>query len=297
MSAWLAQHRAALALTGRRLLRLPATSAVTLLAIGVSAALPALLWLLAEHLAGLGPRFATSRELTVVLTEGLPAARRQALAAKLTRDPEVATVRFLSREQAARDLGHRLGLSDVLAALGDNPLPDALIVLPKSAAGDLGALKSRLAREPGVVKVLFDAEVAERLGAWLALGQRLAMAFAAVLALGLVAVAFNNTRMQVLLHREEIEVSRLLGATPAFVRRPFLYLGAVQGSLGGVVALGLTFAAVVFVEPRVAALAQAYGTPFPVRGLNFEEAGVLVLACGVLGWLGAWLAASRELRE
>ena len=119
---------------------------------------------------------------------------------------------------------------------------------------------------------------------------------AALLGAGLVAVTFNTIRLQILTRRDEMEVSKLLGATDAFIRRPFYYLGLLQGLAGGALALALVAAALAVLNREVVALADSYGSAFRFSFLPVEEALALVLLAGVLGLLGAQLSMSRHLR-
>ncbi|HEU4924275.1 MAG TPA: FtsX-like permease family protein, partial [Burkholderiales bacterium] len=118
---------------------------------------------------------------------------------------------------------------------------------------------------------------------------------AGLLGTGLVAVTFNTIRLQILTQRDEIEVSKLVGATDAFIRRPFYYLGLLQGLVGGGLALGLVAAALVMLNREVRVLAESYGSGFRFSFLPVPEVAAVVLFAGFLGWLGAQLSVSRHL--
>src|SRR5262249_8220434 len=120
---------------------------------------------------------------------------------------------------------------------------------------------------------------------------------AALLGLGLVAVTFNTIRLQILTQREEIEVSRLIGATDAFIRRPFYYLGLLQGSAGGAMALAIGRLALALLHREVRALAETFDSTFRLAFLPLDQAGLAMAAAGLLGWLGAHLSVSKHLRE
>ena len=119
----------------------------------------------------------------------------------------------------------------------------------------------------------------------------------ALLALGLVAVTFNTIRLQILTQRTEIEVSRLIGATDAFIRRPFYYLGLLQGFAGGVVALAILRASLATLNLGVAELAKTYGTTFRFQFLGLADGLSVACFSALVGWLGAYLSVSRYLRE
>ncbi len=296
MRGWLTQHRAALGLTVTRLGSAPFATLLTALVIGVALALPAGLYLLLDNLARLASGVSVVPEITLFLAEG--GDHRRAVGRALAERKDVARFRFVGRDEALRDLTRRGGLDDVVASLGHNPLPDAFVITPRDTEpAALQTLQAELGRLPGVASVRLDAAWAKRLAALLALGRDAVLVLAGLLAIPLVAVAFNTIRLQVLAHREEIEISRLLGATDAFVRRPFLYLGAIQGALGALLALAILAGALLLLGQRVEAAAAAYGSTFRLTGLAWRDAAVLLAVSAGLGWLGAWLATTHHLRR
>jgi cell division transport system permease protein len=120
---------------------------------------------------------------------------------------------------------------------------------------------------------------------------------AALLAFGLVAVTFNTVRLQILTQRDEIEVSKLIGATDAYIRRPFFYQGALTGLAGGLAAVGIVAASVAVLNVEVARLAATYGADFRLGLPGVGDLVAVLIFAGGLGWVGAWLSVSRHLAE
>ena len=294
MIAWLRHHRDACAGALRKLAAQRAASLLNALVIGVALSLPAAGYALLANLQGVAQRFSFEPQLSLFLK---PGARRADLEARLRADARVSQLRFVSREDALKELRSAEGLAEVVAALEHNPLPDAFVLRAAGAhAAALEALAGELRALPGVAQVQVDSAWAQRLGALARIG-RLALAVLAVLlATGLVAVTFNTIRLQIVTQREEIEVSQLLGATDAFVRRPFFYLGLLQGLAGGVLALGILWLGLAALNPGVRDLAQTYGSGFQLAFLPALDAVALVSFSGALGWLGALLSVSKHLR-
>ena len=220
------------------------------------------------------------------------------LGAKLKSDARVRELRFVPREQALKELQASEGLAEVLGALGRNPLPDAFVVRQRETdAGALETLAQELRALPGVANVQVDSAWARRLGA-LAGTARLAIALlAALLAVGLVAITFNTIRLQILTQRAEIEISKLIGATDAFIRRPFFYLGALQGLAGGLVALAILWGSLAALNVGVSDLAASYGSGFRLAFLEPGDAVAVALFSAALGCFGAYLSVSRYLLE
>jgi cell division transport system permease protein len=284
MSAWLRQHWQALRLGLRKL------SLLNALVIGIALSLPAAGYALIESLRPAGERLALEPRISLFLTPQARRADADALGARLRADRRIASVRFVPREEALKEMSSVQGLSEVIGALGRNPLPDAFVVTSKEdIAGELGKL-------PGVAHVQADAVWARRLAAAASIAQLTVGLLAALLGAALVAVTFNTIRLQILTQRDEIEVSKLLGATDAFIGRPFYYLGLLQGWVGGVLALAVAAAAFALLNREVRLLAESYGSNFRFGFLPLSEALLVVVLAGGLGWLGAWLSVARHLR-
>jgi cell division transport system permease protein len=229
---------------------------------------------------------------------GTPIARADQLARQLRERPEVASVRVIPAEQALKEFREYSGFGSALDALTDNPLPHALVVQPRIEQRDGGTierLRASLAGTADVDTVQADAEWARRLAALLDVLRTLFLAAAALLAVGVLAVIGNTIRLEIGARREEIEVTKLVGGSDAFVRRPFLYAGLFQGLFGGALALGLVALVMGAVEAPIARLTALYGGRFRLGGLSLEEAGVVLLVGALLGLLGAWIGAARHL--
>ncbi len=294
MMAWLRQHREAFARARGKLLAQRGASLLNALVIGVALSLPAGGYALLANLQQVAQRVTLEPQLSVFLR---PEAKRADLEGRLRADARVAQLRFVAREDALKELRQTEGLAEVVAALERNPLPDAFVLrIRDGSPAELEALAAELRALPGIAHVQADAAWAQRLRALARIGRLALLALAALLATGLLAVTFNTIRLQILTQREEIEVSQLLGATDAFIRRPFFYLGFLQGLAGGLVGLGILWAALALLNQGVRDLAQTYGSSFQLAFLAGPET-LAVLACSaLLGWVGALLSVSKYLR-
>jgi cell division transport system permease protein len=281
VSAWLRQHRQALAAGLRR------QSFLNALVVGIALALPLGGYTLLQSLDPAGAELALESRITLFLA---PQARRADLEAKLRAEPRIAAVRFVPREEALKEMSRVQGLSEVIRALGRNPLPDAFVL---SASAELA---EELAKLPGVAHVQADAVWARRLAAATRIARLAVWLLGGLLAAGLVAVTFNTIRLQVLTQREEIELAKLIGATDAFVRRPFYYQGVVLGLAGGALALVLVGVSLWLLNREVQELAASYGSNFRVGYVSAADAMALLAAAGLLGWAGAHLSVRRYLQ-
>jgi cell division transport system permease protein len=202
----------------------------------------------------------------------------------------------MSRKEALEQLKRSTGLADVIGGLTQNPLPDAYIVYPKATSAQaLEILHDALQKWPKLDKVQLDSAWAHRLEALLQFGRLAALVLTALLSFALIAVTFNTIRLQILTQREEIEVARLIGATRAFIRRPFLYFGLLQGLLGGAMAWAILALSLHLLNSPLAGLAELYDSRFALHSLSSGDSLALLLFSAWLGWIGAWLSVTQHL--
>lgn len=295
---WVTRHLQSMFAALGRLLRRPLSTLLTTLVIAVALALPAGLWLVVKNARAATGDLATAVQVTAYMKVGTPIARADQLARQLRERPEVASVRVIPAEQALKEFREYSGFGSALDALTDNPLPHALVVQPRVEQRDGGtieALRAFLTAAPDVDIVQADAEWARRLAALLDVLRTLFLAAAGLLAVGVLAVIGNTIRLEIGARREEIEVTKLVGGSDAFVRRPFLYAGLFQGLFGGLLSLGLVALVIGAVEAPIARLTALYGGRFRLGGLSLEEAGMVLLVGALLGLIGAWIGAARHL--
>jgi cell division transport system permease protein len=290
-------HRANFVGALRRLASQPFASLLTVLVIATALALPAGLRVAVNNADAVSDSWQGAADFTVYLKLDVSdeAARRTAHSIEQRND--VARVTVIDRDAALAEFRARSGFGEALDALGGNPLPHTLVVSPASGiASDVEALAKAVAALPETDLVQVDTAWVARLRAMLALADRL-VDFATVL-LGLaVAIVIGNTiRLEINNRSVEIEVTKLVGGTDGFIRRPFLYLGLCYGVAGALLALAIVALALVLLRPPVRALAELYGSSFALAGLSLRESGALLLGGGLLGWAGAGLAAARHLR-
>lgn len=295
MIGWLRHQKHAFLAAQRRLLAQPVSTLLAALAIGVAISLPSGLYLGLGTLSRLAGNLPAKPEISVFLESGASAAEREAIAARLTA-PDVSKARYVPKEDAMAALSASHDLADIGAGLSENPLPDAWVVQPAGMRAETARLAGELGKLPGVAETHVDSQWADRLQAVLALGRAVVWLLAGLFAIALVAISGNAIRAQVLARRDEIMVSRLIGATDRYIRRPFLYLGALQGLLGGLAAMGVLATAGAFLRGPVGQLAELYGSTFRLLPPTAAEIGAVLAMTTVLGWLGAWLSVSRALR-
>lgn len=297
-SAWREHHSRSSRASLRRLAERPGATALTLLVMSLALCLPFLLWLLLDNARTLGGHLDDARGIGVFLKSDIDAGAAKAFADTLRARADVADVAIKTPEEGLAEFRSQSGFADALKVLQSNPLPTVLIVTPKiTTAPNRGAppIVDELAHDKRVDQVQYDALWRQRLDAILAFTARLAGVLAILLGLAALLVVGNTVRSDIAGRAEEISVMQLLGADRAFVRRPFLYSGLWYGALAGLVALILIVAVEFALAGPLGQLTASYSNRFAIHGLSTVQALALLGTSIVLGWLGAWIAASRQL--
>jgi cell division transport system permease protein len=297
MKHWFAHHAHSLKLALRRLAGAPFAAAFSILVIGVALSLPAGLYLTLVNLQRLTGDATRAGEITLYLKARIDDATGRRLSDSLDKRPDIDRAEFVSREQGLKWL-EQGGMGDLLAGLTDNPLPHVINLAPnRTDAESMTRLADEIGKRPEVDHVALDGEWARRLDALLSFGETLAAILAGILGLALATITGNTIRLQIYALRDEIEVSRLIGATDRFIRRPFLYYGALQGLLGGGAGWAIVITMKTVLAGHVERLAAAYGSHFPIHGPTPLETLAMISATTILGLIGAYLAVGHALRR
>lgn len=298
MKVWLSHHRLALGLATGKLFGSPFATLLTLLVMGIALSLPTCLYVGLTNLDRLSDNISNENQISLYLNLTATPEQTQDIRQKLTHESNLKDFKFISRDAALKDLSAKTGLDDITSSLGKNPLPDAFHIRPKTNDPDaLDALRNKMEKWPGVYKAKLDSAWARRLAAILDLGKQLVWLLGFLLSFGLVAITINTIRLQIANQRDEIEVSKLIGATNAFIRRPFLYVGAMQGLAAGFAAWGIVSGAILFLNQKVTQLAALYASNFSLVPLNINDSMSMVAFAAGLGWLGAYLSSSYHIRR
>jgi cell division transport system permease protein len=298
VTAWLRHHAQSAAASVRRLAGAPLALVLNVLAVGIALALPLGGYLILENLGTLAEHIGAEPQISVFFAMDAEKTDIDRVAAELKSAAGIRAARFVPRDDALRAVQRSAGLGDIVATLKSNPLPDAFVVdLVPGKSGEAERVAAALKSMPKVARVQFDAAWARRVEGLLRLGRLAVALLAAMLAVGLVAVTFNAVRLQILTRRAEIEVAALVGATDAYIRRPFLYQGALLGLLGGLVAAALILGMAALLERDVAFVAKAYGSDFRLHLLPPRDWAAVLLFSAVIGWAGAYGSVSRHLHS
>ena len=298
LDAWLESHRASLVDSLRRLAKQPIGSFFTCLVMAVALSLPMGLALLLDNVERLGGSWQRAAQISLFLKLEASPAEAQRLRDEIAQMSDVAAADWISREQALDEFQQLSGLGEALKELPDNPLPSVILVTPEVVdKANLEALRLRLAEQPNVEQAQLDLVWVERLSAILKLGERFVFGLTLLLVSALLLVIGNTIRLHIENRRSEIEVIKLVGGTDSYVRRPFLYMGALYGVGAGLLAWLVLAFGLDWLNDAVVRLAGLYGSDFALGGVPSGDGLSLLLGALLLGYIGAWLAVARHLSE
>jgi len=300
MSAAGSRHVHALVGSLGRLARTPFSTGLTVLVIALALALPTALRLLVLNAEAATGGFTNAIDISVYLKTDVPLVKAQQLERNARERPDVGRVELITSDKAMEEFRTYSGFGSALDALKENPLPHVLHVQPRADAQSTAAVESLrryFTAWPEVDLVQVDTDWVMRFNAILDVLRNLLVIAAGLLGAGVLAVIGNTIRLEILNRRAEIEVTKLVGGSNAFVRRPFLYTGVLYGLSGALLALAIVQLAVMILARPIANLAQVYGSHFALLGPPMDDVGVLLATGVVLGWMGAWISAARHLRR
>jgi len=298
MSRWLSVHVRTLAQTLRRLGGSPLPTLLNVLAIGIAMALPLGLYVVLQNLQGMARDWRGEPELFLFLDVEAGSADLGEIESRLRSRKDLVGYRLVPKAAALAELKASTGLGELIESLGSNPLPDGFVVKPGSARpGDLEKLRAEMLEWPKVEHVQLDTDWARRLYAAVRLGRLAVLILASLLSVAMVAVSFNTIRLQLLTRRDEIEVSSLIGATPSFMRRPFLYYGTLLGFLGGLAAWLIVALSLHLLRGGLVEVQTLFGWELGLHDLGLADGAAALAFAALLGWLGAWLATSVHLTQ
>lgn len=299
LSNYLQQHQLALRSAWQRMLKSRTATIMTVVVIGIALALPASLKVLMSNAQQFNRGLDQQAQITVFLKAAVHGERAKRLVDQLNTRKDINSVEHVPADKAFEEFKQLSGFGQALEGLKRNPLPGLLIVYPKKLddPGGLDKLVEALRQMPESDAVQLDREWLQRLFAILDLMRQGTLLITVFLIIAVIMVVGNTIRLMSQSYQDEIEVNKLVGATDGFVRRPFLYTGALYGLVGGIIAWLVITTSILWLSPALSHISSLYHDAFSIRGLNLADSITLILTGLVLGLGGSWIAVGRFLRE
>lgn len=294
-----ALHRQNAGESFRRLLQAPVSTLLNSLMVGVAFALPALMYLLVANLQVLGNGWEGQPRVSVYLEAGLSRSQISRIRADIANDPDVDSIVYISPDEGLASFQQKANMGGVVDALGFNPLPGVIEVLPVAGLSYQGMdeLAARYQNTSGVLEVRLDREWVQRLQSMIGLLDQFALLLSALLGVTVVLAVGNTVRLGIESRRDEIRVIKLVGGTDGFIMLPFLYSGMWYGLGGVLLAFVIVWGVLLGLMGNVLELAGLYGSTFTPQGPGFAMMMALIFSGIVLGILGAVVSCERHIRS
>ena len=269
------------------------------LVIAVTLALPAAINVVVKNAQSISRGWDNALDFSVYLKLDISVSEAEGLARLIRQRADVESVDLVTADEALADFKLASGFGEALDQLGDNPLPHALVVRPspENTAASLTLLQEEIGNLPETDLVQVDTEWVQRFHAILDIVRKAIAIGAALLGIAIVVIVGNTIRLDIENRREEIEVTKLIGASNAFVRRPFLWTGFWYGLLGGASALLLVQYGLYLLKEPVSRLAGLYQGNISVATLDAGESLTIVAAAVFLGLFASWVTTARHMRR
>jgi cell division transport system permease protein len=300
LRAYFGHHlRVALASLGR-LYAQPIATLMTAAVIAIALALPAGLYLALANVGQVSTGWDGSTQISLFLKTSVKKTAAQKLMRRLEKHKDIKKVEIIDKEKGLQQFKEISGFGDALKYLDDNPLPIVLIVHPRildNQPGRTAKLVKDLSKNKLVELAQLDVQWVKRLYTFIEIANRSIWVISSMLAIAVLLIIGNTIRLDIQNRREEIEVSKLIGASDAFIRRPFLYTGLWYGAIGGILAWIITLLSLMMMEQPIHKLALLYHSDFRLSGLGAGNTLLLILFSCSLGLAGSWIAVSRHLKE
>lgn len=297
---WREQWRYAWNNTFLDMMRQPLATFLTVMVIAISITLPSLCYLVWKNVNHAANQWYPTPQITVYLDKKVSDEAASGLMSQLQALDGVENVNYISRDNALSEFREWSGFGSALDMLSDNPLPALAIVTPKTDFLDSDkrvTLREGIRNLQGVSDVKTDDSWFSRLSALTKLVGNISGTIAVLMIIAVFLVIGNSVRLNIFSRRETISIMKLIGATDGFILRPFLNGGMLLGLFGALFSLIMSQALVWKLDSSVAETAKVFGTLFSVTGLSWDESLLVLVVSAMIGWIAAWLATVRHLRQ
>lgn len=298
--AYLLNHAHGLFSSLGRLTRNPFTSAMTVLVLAVAIALASGFYIVVANIQQLTGNLESSNQISLFLHDNVTDAAGEKLAEQLRKHPSVTEITFITKKQALEEFKANSGFSDALNALKSNPLPSVIQVQPKNALDnndDIEKLMADFKQLPQVDFVQVDMQWVARLQTIMLIASRGVTLVAILLGFAVTFITGNTIRLELQNRQDEVFISKLVGATHAFIQRPFLYTGFWLGFIAGFLGWLIVTIMLLILESPVEKLSTLYNSAFDLLFLSFSEFILLLMISSTLAVLGSWAVLHYQLRQ
>ncbi len=281
-----------------RICRAPISSLMTIAVIAISLALPAGMHVLIKNIEFVTSGWDGAAQISLFIKKDVAEEKVENLTNQIELMGQIEKAEYISPSSALEEFKRLSGFGQALDALDENPLPAVIVISPgieASSPEQLNKLVESLQDNPIVDHAQLDMQWVKRLYSIMEIINRGVMIVGALLALAVILITGNTIRLDIQNRHDEILITKLIGATNSFIRRPFLYTGILYGLFGGIIASILISLSIGLLSDSVSKLSSLYSSGFELSGLGFNGGLALILISTGLGFAGSWVAVGKHL--
>ena len=300
MRAYFIRHLQVLFATLGDMRRTPMASVSTILVIAITLLLPALLYLTIKSAQQLSTNWQGQPQISIFMLGETSDQEARLIFEELRLHPAISLAEFISPDQALVEFRELSGLQHEIDFLDQNPLPASIVVMPVAtnpSSAELLALRDELSKIEGIESIRLDLDWTDKFNSILKTTTHFSTLLSGILAIALILIVSNTIKLLILSRKHEIEVTKLVGGSNSFVRRPFLYYGMLFGLFGAVVSLILLLLVATHLSEPLSHLANLYQKESLIYQLQAHEIASILLLGSILGWLAARVSVAQHLRH
>ena len=297
MKHYLSLHTESARNAMRQFLKQPLGTLLILVMLAIAMTLPLALYLGVQSGQAVIGKLNEAPKITLYMELSADTSDTDVVKNLLGQDQRIEKNNFVSKEDGLAELQSNMGGQDLVSMLDENPLPDVFIISPEAglAPTDMQNLQNELNKLPMVESTKLDTEWMQTMYQINDFVHKILWFLATTLSIAFVLVAHNTIRLQILSRKDEIEITKLLGAPASFIRRPFLYQAAWQSLLAGGISIGLCAWLMNVSQPLVNQIFKPYGLHIDWRFFHSWEVAAVLFIVTALGIAGAWFATQQHL--
>ena len=299
ITAWAQSHLNSCILSFKKMLKNSVGSFLTLVMLAAALSLPSGLYIYLQNLHGVTGNWNENIQISIFLDEDTSNHELENLAKEISKIQAVSHIKSLTKEQALKEFQRFTGYTEIIEDLKSNPLPPTIIIYPSSTSNsreEITLLQNKLGMLPKVNSVRVDTEWIQRLFVIVEIIEKTILIISVLLGVSVILIIGNTVRLEIQNQKEEIIVCKLIGASDAFIRRPFLYGGVWYGVLSGGFAWLIVSAAVWLLRPAVNRLGVLYQNEAVLQNISLTQGSIIVFLAAVLGFLGSRIAVAQHLK-
>jgi len=297
---WLEHHIDSFKTSFKRNISNPLSFTFTVLMIAIALSIPMSIYIIFSSVQQLTQHWDNDKQITLFLNDNVSLAQAQSLAKNIIDNPLILNAQVINKQQALEDFKQQMGMNALSADLPDNPLPHLIIVEPETTILDiqsLQTLETELKNIQQVQLVQFDLLWFQRLQSILDVINRIQWIVSIILLFAIALIIANVIRWEVSARHSEIEIIKLVGASDAYVRRPFLYSGLWLGLIGSILSLLIVTLCTWLIQLTTTQLASLFGSDFELSYLTVSQSLLIVVSISLLGVIASWIAVSHKLKQ